>query len=193
MLPCPTILDSVNLPAIGDLKQIIPRLSETRATIKRLSNTEKLIESVQGGEVIMQYKVKFDEYLKSHVELMKIYVGSGTNCQFKYNGFLGTNGIDTALMTIKEQWGCEIIMSRFILSSVYIGGALESIGKIFEETIKSYGVGYSNSGIFVNNLQIVFRYFTESIDPLKRLYGVIEHVGKLFNSNTIEKYPECNP
>lgn len=79
----------------------------------------------------MSHKVKFDEYLKSQVELMKIYVSSTTNCQFRYNGFLGMNGIDTTLMTIKEQWGTEIIMSRFILSSVYIGGALESIGKIF--------------------------------------------------------------
>lgn len=84
-------------------------------------------------------------------------------------------------------------MSRYLLSSVYIGGAFGSIGEIFKETANSYDVGYSNTGIFTNNLQILFRYFTESIDPLKRLYHVIEHVGKLFNTSNIEKYPELNP
>lgn len=41
----------------------------------------------------MQYKIKFDEYLKSHVDLMKSCVGSNTNCQFKYNGFFTPNSI----------------------------------------------------------------------------------------------------
>jgi len=49
----------------------------------------------------MSHKVKFDEYLKSQVELMKIYVSSATNCPFRYNGFLSANGIDTTIMTTK--------------------------------------------------------------------------------------------
>ncbi len=79
----------------------------------------------------MSFKIRFDEYLKSQVDLMKTYVGTGTNCHFAYNGFLGSKSILTATMGIKEQWGFEIIMSRLLLSSVYIGGAIQSIGKLF--------------------------------------------------------------
>ncbi len=106
----------------------------------------------------MQHKIKFDEYLKSQVDLMKAYVGSNTVCQFKYNGFLGSKNVNTTLMTIKEQWGMEIIMSRYILSSVYIGGSLHSIGKLFEETTNSYDPGYTSSGDFSNHLQVLFKY-----------------------------------
>lgn len=52
----------------------------------------------------------------------------------------------------------EILFSRFILSSVYIGGALTSIGKLFEETVKSYDLGYVSSGDFSYHLQILFQY-----------------------------------
>jgi hypothetical protein len=41
----------------------------------------------------MQYKIKFDEYLKSHVDLMKGFVATNTNCQFSYNGFFTSNTV----------------------------------------------------------------------------------------------------
>jgi len=49
----------------------------------------------------MAKKIKFDNYLKSQVDLMKIYVGSNVPCQFKYNGFFSGQDINTAAMTIK--------------------------------------------------------------------------------------------
>ena len=101
-----------------------PKSNDTRQLIKKFSNTETLISQVQQGEVIMKYKFAFDEYLKSQVDLMKAYVGKGLKAQFKYKGFFSDNTIDTASYGPKEQWGFEIVMSRYILSSVYIAGAL---------------------------------------------------------------------
>jgi hypothetical protein len=49
----------------------------------------------------MSYKIRFDEYLKAQVDLMKTYVGASTNCQFSYNGFFGAKSINTATMGIK--------------------------------------------------------------------------------------------
>ncbi len=91
---------------------------------------------------------------------MKTYVSSTTQCQFKYNAFIGSQNIDTTLMTTKEQWGMEIILSRYILSSVYIGGSLQNIGKLFEECVKSYDVGYTSAGDYCQNLKALFLYFT---------------------------------
>ena len=137
----------------------------------------------------MSYKIRFDEYLKSHVDLMKTYAGTSTNCQFAYNGFFGSKSILTATMGAKEQWGFEIIMSRLLLSSVYIGGGIQSIGKLFEETVNSYETGYSNSGVFTSHLQILWKYFTESIGPLMRLYPVVDDVAKLFSPYVLSQYP----
>lgn len=86
----------------------------------------------------------------------------------------------------------EILLSRYILSSVYIGGSLNSIGKLFEETVNSYDPGYGNTGDFTNHLQVLFKYHGESVAPLKRLYGVSEFVGKLFSANVVSQYPEAN-
>ncbi len=49
----------------------------------------------------MSYKVRFDEYLKTHVDLMKTFVSAKTNCQFAYNGFLSPKSILTATMNPK--------------------------------------------------------------------------------------------
>ena len=49
----------------------------------------------------MQHKFKFDEYLKSHVDLMKTYVANNTNCQFKYNGFFTSKEIQTSTLSSK--------------------------------------------------------------------------------------------
>ena len=84
-------------------------------------------------------------------------------------------------------------MSRLLLSSVYIGGAIQSIKKLFEETTNSYEEGYSNSGVFTNHLQIMWKYFTESISPLKRMYPAINEVAKLFSPYIISQYPEASP
>lgn len=92
-------------------------------------------------------------------------------------------------MSVKEQWGFEIIMSRLLLSSVYIAGSLKSIEKIFQETVNSYEEGYSNTGLFTQHLQIMWKYFSESLGPLKRLYPVVQDVGKLFSPYVLEQYP----
>lgn len=84
-------------------------------------------------------------------------------------------------------------MSRLLLSSVYIGGAIQSIGKLFEETVASYDEGYSNSGLFTQHLQIMWKYFNESVRPLKRMYSVIDDVAKFFSPYVLSQYPEASP
>jgi hypothetical protein len=49
----------------------------------------------------MSFKIRFDEYLKAQVDLMKTYVSTNTNCQFAYNAFFGSKSILTATMGIK--------------------------------------------------------------------------------------------
>jgi hypothetical protein len=39
----------------------------------------------------------------------------------------------------------------------------------------------------------MWKYFSEGVAPLKRLYPVVEDVAKLFSQSVIEQYPEANP
>lgn len=59
---------------------------------------------LQKGEVIMTKKVAFDNYLKSHVDLMKAYVATYTPCNFIYGSYFGGADINTTSMTQRDQW-----------------------------------------------------------------------------------------
>lgn len=86
----------------------------------------------------MTHKVTFDNYLASHVELMKAYVSTFTPCNFVYSSFFGGADIDTTGMSIRDQWGLEIVMSRLNLSSIYQAGSYNNMRTIFTETANSY-------------------------------------------------------
>ena len=53
---------------------------------------------------MLQHKIKFDEYLKVQIDLLKYFNSVGMMCQFKYNGFFTNKAINTTLMNVKEQW-----------------------------------------------------------------------------------------
>lgn len=47
---------------------------------------------------------------------------------------------------------------------------------------------YKNTPEFTKNLQITYKYFKQAIDPLNRLYNVIDDMQLLFNKNTLQSY-----
>lgn len=86
----------------------------------------------------MMHKVSFDNYLQSHVDLMRSYVSTLTACNFAYGPFFTSNSINTTGLSIKEQWAFEIVMSRLNICSIYHAGAFNSMAVIFKETANSY-------------------------------------------------------
>ena len=87
ILPCALIKDKLTLPPVGEAARVIPEMDKVRNDIRCLSSTEQLIKMLHEGEVIMARKVQFDNYLKSHVELMRSYVSTYTPCNFHYASF----------------------------------------------------------------------------------------------------------
>jgi hypothetical protein len=90
----------------------------------------------------MAKKVNFDNYLKSHVELMKSFVSTSSPCNFIYKCFFTDGEINTTGMSIKEQWAFEIVMIRYTVCSIYHAGSYASMGVIFNETVDSYKPTY---------------------------------------------------
>ena len=116
----------------------MPELDATRAEMRRFTDIEYLLNKLQKGEVVMAKKVAFDNYLLSHVDLMRAYVSTFTPCNFSYGSFFGSEEIDTSGMSQKDQWAFEIVMSRYNLSSIYHAGAYNNMRTIFTDTAASY-------------------------------------------------------
>lgn len=89
----------------------------------------------------MSKKVSFDNYLKSHVDLMRAYVTTYTPCNFAYASYFGGPDIDTNGLNQRDQWALEIVISRLNICSIYHAGAYNSMRTIFTETANSYKEG----------------------------------------------------
>ena len=171
---------------------MIPEMDKARNEIRRLSNTEYLLKVLGEGEVMMTRKVQFDNYLKSHVDLMRSYVGTYTPCNFLYACFFTNGDIDTTGMQMKDQWAIEIVLSRLNISSIYHAGAYNNMRAIFIETPKSYSPGFKASSELVSNLKIAYQYFNEGYQPLKRLLPHFQAVEDLASGPFNQKYAELN-
>ena len=79
----------------------------------------------------MTRKVQFDNYLKSHVDLMRSYVTTYTPCNFQYASFFTGGQIDTNGLQMKDQWAVEIVLCRLNVSSIYHAGAYNNMRVIF--------------------------------------------------------------
>jgi hypothetical protein len=95
---------------------------------------------------MMTKKVGFDNYLASHVDLMRGYVSTFTPCNFRYSSYFGGADIDTTGLSPRDQWALEIVMTRLNLSSIYEAGAYNSMRTIFTETANSYRENAKSSG-----------------------------------------------
>jgi hypothetical protein len=87
ILPCAAIKDKINLSPVGPAAAAIPQMDKIRGELRKLSDLDYLIKLLKDGEVIMKRKVIFDNYLSSHVDLMKSYVGTYTPCNFIYASY----------------------------------------------------------------------------------------------------------
>ena len=124
----------------------------------------------------MSKKVSFDNYLKSHVDLMRAYVTTSTPCNFVYASYFGGADIDSNGLNPRDQWALEIVISRLNMSSIYHAGAYNSMRTIFTETADSYREGRKPSPELVKTIQITFQYFNEGYQPLKRLLPYFDSV-----------------
>ena len=77
---CGTITDSVALLPVGDVTNLAPEMDKARKQIKQLTDTDYLLKQVQNGDTMMMHKVMFDNYMKSHVDLMRAYVANNVPC-----------------------------------------------------------------------------------------------------------------
>jgi hypothetical protein len=89
----------------------------------------------------MGRKVMFDNYLSSHVDLMKSYVATYTPCNFIYASYFTSGEINTTGTSAKDQWAIEMVISRLNLSSIYQAGSLNHMRIIYEQTANSYNQG----------------------------------------------------
>ena len=140
----------------------------------------------------MTRKVGFDNYLKSHVDLMRSYVSTYTPCNFYYACFFTSGDIDTTGLQMKDQWAIEIVLSRLNVSSIYHAGAYNNMRVIFMETPKSYQQGFKASSDLVHNLKIAYQYFNEGYQPLTRLLPHFQAIEDLASPPTKQKYAELN-
>lgn len=138
ILPVAPIRDKVTLSPVGSASSLAPQMDPHRAELRKLSDIDYLLGRLQDGEVLMAKKVGFDNYLSSHVDLMKAYVSTYTPCNFQYVSFFMGNEINTTGLGPRDQWALEIVMSRLNLSSIYHAGAYNSMRTIFTETANSY-------------------------------------------------------
>ena len=192
ILPCATVKDKVTLSPVGSAANIANQMNSTRAELAKLSDMDYLLTKLQEGEVVMSRKVGFDNYLSSQVDLMRAYVSTFTPCNFSYSSFFGGPDIDCNGMSAKDQWGIEIVMSRYNLSSIYHAGAYNNMRTIFTDTASSYREGAKPSSELIKNIQIAFQYFNEGYQPLKRLLPYFDAVESLTSAPVREKYPELN-
>lgn len=82
ILPVATIKDKVELSPVGSASSLAPQMNPHRAELRKLSDMDYLLKRLQDGEIVMAKKVGFDNYLASHVDLMKAYVSTFTPCNF---------------------------------------------------------------------------------------------------------------
>ena len=138
ILPCATVKDKVTLSPVGSAANLAKQMDSARADLRKWSDMDYLLPKLQEGEVVMAHKVTFDNYLASHVDLMRAYVSTYTPCNFSYSSFFGGVDIDTTGLNQKDQWALEIVMSRYNLSSIYHAGAYNNMRTIFTDTAPSY-------------------------------------------------------
>ena len=117
----------------------------------------------------MGRKVMFDNYLSSHVDLLKSYVSTYTPCNFIYASYFTNGEINTTGLNGKDQWAIEIVISRLNISSIYQAGSINNMRIIFMQTANSYNQGCKISPDLVKNLKVTFDYFNEGYQPLKRM------------------------
>jgi hypothetical protein len=65
---------------------------------------------------------------------MKLLVRLNIQCPFSFNPVYGNTAVDASNMSIKEQWAVEMIMTRYILSSIYHLGAYSALMTVFSTT-----------------------------------------------------------
>jgi hypothetical protein len=165
-------------------------MDKIRNELRKLSNTDYLINRVSEGEIIMARKVQFDNYLQSHVDLMRSYVSTFTPCNFSYACFFTSGDLNTAGLSQKDQWAAEIVLSRLNISSIYQAGSLNSMRVIFMETANSYRAGFKATSELVKNIQITYQYFSEGYQPIKRLLPFFDAVESLVSPDSRGKYLE---
>jgi hypothetical protein len=192
ILPCAVIKDTVSLSPVGPAAVTIPQMDKIRHELRKLSNTDYLINLVTEGEIIMAKKVIFDNYLKSHVDLMRSYVTTFTPCNFSYGSFFTSGDISTTGLSPKDQWATEIVMSRLNISSIYQAGSLNSMRVIFMDTATSYRSGFKATSDLIKNTQITYQYFNEGYQPIKRLLPFFDAVEDLASTEAKNKYLELN-
>jgi hypothetical protein len=107
----------------------------------------------------MLKKVSFDNYLQSHVDLMRSFVSTYTPCNFIYNSFFSNSEINCAGLAQRDQWALEIVLSRLNISSIYHGGSFNNMRVIFMETANSYNLDYKGIAELSKNLQVTYQYF----------------------------------
>ena len=131
ILPCGVVKDKVTLSPVGSTANLAQQMDATRSQLRKMSDIDYLLSLLQKGEVMMAKKVAFDNYLSSHVDLMKAYVSTFTPCNFQYASFFGGPDIDTTGMSPRDQWAFEIVMSRYNICSIYHAGAYNNMRTIF--------------------------------------------------------------
>lgn len=140
----------------------------------------------------MAKKVQFDNYLKSHVDLMRSYVTTFTPCNFQYGCYFTTGELNATGLSQKDQWAVEIVFSRLNISSIYQAGSLNSMRVIFMETANSYRAGFKATSDLVKNITVTYQYFNEGYQPIKRLLPFFDAVESLASNEVKAKYLELN-
>lgn len=136
----------------------------------------------------MTRKVSFDNYLKSHVDLMRSYVSTYTPCPFSYGSFFTSGDITTMGLSQRDQWALEIVMTRLNISSIYQAGALNSMRVVFMEIANSYRPGFKATADLVKNIQITYQYFNEGYQPVQRLLPYFDSIESLASNESRSKY-----
>lgn len=87
-------------------------------------------------------------------------------------------------MSVKEQWAVEMIMFRYIVSSIYQLGSFSAFAEIFTTTKDSYNPKFQELASFSQQLSVATSYLTEAYEPLQRLNGVFTWLEKLMTPNS---------
>jgi hypothetical protein len=133
MMSCPTIKDKVQFLLTGQFASLPPDLNKARDLVRQLSLTEFLIQQARQGQTIMLNKVYFDKYLQAQVDLMRACIEESRPCPFASLSCMDSaKTISTAGLATKEQWAVEMVLSRYIVNSVYQIGAFSDLDAIYK-------------------------------------------------------------
>ncbi|EAS05432.2 hypothetical protein TTHERM_01079090 (macronuclear) [Tetrahymena thermophila SB210] len=185
----PEIKDNVNIEQLAkpeakadqQAQQYLNHVDSLRNQYKNVMTKEKIIEIMKLNDGILNYKKIFDDYLKTNVEVLALVGFRQYNVpSFKYKTFISKNIQEYTTNQNSNQEACaaEIMMARYSYAFSFQLDAFPHLNYVLQNIHNTFNLTqeYKEMNKFIAELDTAIETFKTGIQPIERLYNVINDV-----------------